>query len=176
MDGRIDYQIEKYQFAMADESARLTRQWTEVMDECCQLKAGAEERLRAALLNADYVTSFELPFRFQLIRAPQLIDLVRKDLPLSRKPVTIGDSRYSCVYSLKTDLSHIPDEFRYRFSNRIRRVAVDGITTAPYQEIAKQVKRQRNDYGWRWKPVWRSPRLMDYSGLVCSGSWQRTQR
>ncbi|MCQ4051962.1 hypothetical protein FK514_28475, partial [Klebsiella pneumoniae] len=41
--------------------------------ECRQLRAGAEERLRIALLNVDYVTSFELPFRLLLVRAPQLI-------------------------------------------------------------------------------------------------------
>ncbi len=64
------------------------------MDECQQLKAGSEKRLRIALLNVYYVTSFELPFRLQLIRAPQLIDRARKELPLSRKPVTIGDNRY----------------------------------------------------------------------------------
>lgn len=140
MDARIDYQIEKYQFDMTDEPLRLAQQWAEVMDECRQLKAGSEERLRIALLNVDYVTSFELPFRLLLIRSPQLIDLVRKDLPLSRKPVTIGDNRYGCVYSLKSDLSNVPDEFRYRFSNRIRRITANGITTTPYQDIARQVK------------------------------------
>ena len=58
--GRIDYQPEKYQFSCADEPPRLTRQWADVLEECRQLKAGAEERLRIALLNVDYVTSFEL--------------------------------------------------------------------------------------------------------------------
>lgn len=72
MSGRIDYQIEKYSFGAADESPRLTHQWAEVAAECRQLKAGAEERLRIALLNVDYVTSFELPFRLVLTRAPQL--------------------------------------------------------------------------------------------------------
>ncbi len=43
----------------------------------------------------------------------------------------------------KTDLSQIPDEFRYRFSNRIRRVASGEVTNTPYQEIAKQVKAPR---------------------------------
>ncbi|MCS2152186.1 helix-turn-helix domain-containing protein [Scandinavium goeteborgense] len=143
MNARVDYHMEKYQFIETRETQRLAQQWAEVMDECQQLKAGSEERLRIALLNVDYVTSFELPFRLQLIRAPQLIDRVRKELPLSRKPVTIGDSRYGCVYTVKTDLSAIPEEFRYRFSNRIRRVTAEGLTTATYQEIAKQVKAPR---------------------------------
>jgi len=143
MNARVDYHMEKYQFIETRETQRLTQQWAEVMDECHHLKAGSEERLRIALLNVDYVTSFELPFRLQLIRAPQLIDRVRKELPLSRKPVTIGDSRYGCVYTVKTDLSAIPEEFRYRFSNRIRRVTAEGLTTATYQEIAKQVKAPR---------------------------------
>ncbi len=143
MNARVDYHMEKYQFIETGETQRLTQQWAEVMEECHHLKAGSEERLRIALLNVDYVTSFELPFRLQLIRAPQLIDRVRKELPLSRKPVTIGDSRYGCVYTVKTDLSTIPDEFRYRFSNRIRRVTLEGVTTAAYQAIAKQVKAPR---------------------------------
>lgn len=143
MNARVDYHMEKYQFIETRETQRLAQQWAEVMDECQQLKAGSEERLRIALLNVDYVTSFELPFRLQLIRAPQLIDRVRKELPLSRKPVTIGDSRYGCVYTVKTDLSAIPEEFRYRFSNRIRRVTAEGLTTATYQEIATQVKAPR---------------------------------
>ncbi len=47
---RIDYHLEKYQFSCADESPRLTRQWADVPEECRQVKAGAEERLRIALL------------------------------------------------------------------------------------------------------------------------------
>jgi hypothetical protein len=54
--------------------------------ECRQLQAGAEERLRIALLNVDYVTSFELPFRLLLVRAPQLIADVRETLQLIVKP------------------------------------------------------------------------------------------
>jgi len=143
MSERIDYQIEKYQFAAIDESPRLTQQWAEVTEECRQIKAGSEERLHIALLNVDYVTSFEIPFRLQLIRAPQLIDQLRKTLPLGRKPVTISESRYGCVYSIRADLNNVPDAFRYRFTHRIRRVTADGVTTAAYQEIAKQIKAPR---------------------------------
>ncbi|CSN68330.1 Uncharacterised protein [Shigella sonnei] len=38
------------------------------MRECRDTGAGARERLRIALLNVDYVTSFELPFRLLLTR------------------------------------------------------------------------------------------------------------
>lgn len=47
--------------------------------------AGVEERLRIALLNVDYVTSFELPFRLLLTRTPQLIDKLRKEFALTQK-------------------------------------------------------------------------------------------
>lgn len=51
----------------------------------------AEERLRA-LLNVDYVTSFELPFRLLLTRAPQLIASVRDELALNQKSATFNES------------------------------------------------------------------------------------
>ena len=140
MTGRIDYQIEKYSFTEAGETARLTRQWAEVRDECRQENAGAEARLRIALLNVDYVTSFELPFRLLLVRSPQLIAGLRDELQLSQKNVLFNGKRFGCVYSLKTSLSEIPDTFQYRFSNRIRRVVSGNSTAAPYQEIATQTK------------------------------------
>lgn len=59
-------------FTEAAETPRLKRQWGEVLEECRQLKAGPEERLRIALLNVGYVASIELPFRLLLIRTPQL--------------------------------------------------------------------------------------------------------
>lgn len=140
---RIDYQIEKYVFSDIGESPRITRQWAEVAGECLQQKAGSEERLRIALLNVDYVTSFELPFRLLLIRAPQLIDRLREELSINQKSVTINGKNRGCVYSLTTDLSKAPDSFRYRFSNRIQRVEPSGPTAAPYLEIAKQTKEPR---------------------------------
>ncbi|GMW71302.1 hypothetical protein LOCUS_54030 [Klebsiella pneumoniae] len=42
MAGRIDYDIEKYQFTEAGETPRLREQWREVYLECRQLRAGAE--------------------------------------------------------------------------------------------------------------------------------------
>jgi hypothetical protein len=143
MTGRIDYQIEKYHFTAIDEAPRLTRQWEEVLEECRQEKAGSESRLRIALLNVDYVTSFELPFRLLLVRAPQLIDKLRGEFALNQKNAVINTSKRGCVYSLNEDFQTVPDEFRYRFSHRIRRVAEDGVTAAPFQQVAAQSKLPR---------------------------------
>ncbi|WP_436883348.1 helix-turn-helix domain-containing protein [Enterobacter asburiae] len=141
--GRIDYQIEKYQFSCASEPPRLTRQWGDVLEECRQLKAGAGERLRIALLNVDYVTSFELPFRLLLIRTPQLIAGLRDELQVSQKSVIFNGKRFGCVWSLKTDLSTIPDAFQYRLVTRIHRLDATETTAAPYQQIARDVKTPR---------------------------------
>ncbi|ULH11513.1 DNA-binding protein [Serratia marcescens] len=141
--GRIDYQIEKYQFSCADETPRLTRQWADVLEECRQLNGGAEDRLRIALLNVDYVTSFELPFRLLLIRTPQLVAGLRDELQLSQKNVLFNGKRFGCVWSLKADISAIPDEFQYRMVTRIRREDPTGVTATPYQQIAKAVKAPR---------------------------------
>ena len=143
MSGRIDYQTEKYSFTEAAESSRLTGQWADVIAECREMKAGPEERLRIALLNVDYVTSFELPFRLLLLRTPQLIASVRDALQLSQKNVIFNGKRFGCVYTLKASLDGIPDEFQYRLSHRIRRIDPEGVTEAPYQQIAKAVKSPR---------------------------------
>lgn len=143
MTGHIDYQIEKYQFTALGEDPRLTRQWAEVITECQQSRAGSEERLRIALLNVDYVTSFELPFRLLLIRAPQLVAGMREMLAISQKSAVFNDKRFGCVYSLKTGLGDIPDAFHYRLSTRIRRVAPGGSDAAPFQQIAKETKAPR---------------------------------
>lgn len=143
MCGRIDYQTEKYSFTEAAESSRLTGQWADVIAECREMKAGPEERLRIALLNVDYVTSFELPFRLLLLRTPQLIASVRDALQLSQKNVIFNGKRFGCVYTLKASLDGIPDEFQYRLSHRIRRIDPEGLTEAPYQQIAKAVKSPR---------------------------------
>jgi len=143
VSGRIDYQTEKYSFTEAAESSRLTGQWADVIAECREMKAGPEERLRIALLNVDYVTSFELPFRLLLLRTPQLIASVRDALQLSQKNVIFNGKRFGCVYTLKASLDGIPDEFQYRLSHRIRRIDPEGLTEAPYQQIAKAVKSPR---------------------------------
>ncbi|MEG3130568.1 DNA-binding protein [Pantoea cypripedii] len=140
---RIEYQIEKYSFMEVNESPVRTRQWEEVLDECRQLQAGAEERLRIALLNLDYVTSFELPFRLLLVRTPQLIAGLRDELQITRKSATFNGKRFGCIWSVKSDLSNMPDEFQYRLVTRIRRVDSAGITAAPYQHIARELKAPR---------------------------------
>ncbi len=63
----------------------LRRQWQDVLEECRQAEAGPEERLRIALLNVDYVISFELPFRLLLTRTPQLIAACVKNGTSARK-------------------------------------------------------------------------------------------
>ncbi|HEY3985904.1 DNA-binding protein [Cedecea sp.] len=143
MSDRIDYQIEKYSFTEIDETPRLSRQWEEVREEYQKEPQDAEQRLRLALLNVDYVTSFELPFRLLLLRAPQLIDQMRAEFQLSQKSVTINGSRRGEVYSIKADLSAVPDAFRYRFSNRIRRIEPGGNPATAYQQIALQVRSPR---------------------------------
>lgn len=143
MTERIDYQIEKYSFADVAQTPRLTQQWQDVLDECRQVNASAEERLRIALLNVDYVTSFELPFRLLLIRAPQLIAGLRDEFQLNQKNVIFNGKRFGCVYSLKNNLDEVPDVFQYRLATRIRRVDSTGTTAAPFQQIAKDVKAPR---------------------------------
>ncbi|MGG7798403.1 DNA-binding protein [Klebsiella aerogenes] len=143
MAGRIDYQIEKFQFIERNESPRITRQWAEVIAECQQEKANSETRLRTALLNVDYATSFELPFRLLLIRAPQLVDRLRHALALNQKSVVINGKKRGCVYSLKADLSAVPEEFRYRFVSRIIRSGPGAVSAAPYQQLAKEIKAPR---------------------------------
>ncbi|WP_368541894.1 helix-turn-helix domain-containing protein [Enterobacter soli] len=143
MTARVDYHIEKYLLTEAAEPERLTRQWAEVLEECREQKSGAEERLRSALLNVDYVTSFELPFRLLLTRAPQLIDAVRDELQISQKNVLFNGKRFGCVYSLKMNLAGIPDEFSYHLKTRIQRSDAGGSSEAPYRQIAQQVKAPR---------------------------------
>lgn len=148
MRTRIDYLADKYCFTELNESPRLLRQWQDVQEECRQTEAGPEERLRIALLNVDYVTSFELPFRLLLTRTPQLIAALREEWDISQKNVMFNDKRFGCVYNLKASLSGGPDTFRYHLSHRIRRVVANENTSSPYQLIAREVKapRQRLKY------------------------------
>jgi len=138
MTGRVDYHLEKYLLTEAGEPERLTRQWAEVMRECHDQKSGAEERLRLALLNVDYVTRFELPFRLLLLRTSQLIAGLRDPLLLNQKDAIFNGKRFGCVWSPKTDLSALPDEFRYHLVTRIRRVSPDDVSVSPFQQIRKK--------------------------------------
>lgn len=140
MQEYIDYQIEKYQFRARNESPRLMRQWEDVMRECRDTGAGARERRRTALLNVDYVTSFELPFRLLLTRTPQMIDSLRREWLLSQKKVLFNGRQRGCVYSLQNDLSGVPDCFSYSLATRIRRGDSYGMTTRCFTDIAGQVK------------------------------------
>ncbi|SQQ20105.1 putative DNA-binding protein [Escherichia coli] len=111
MRTRIDYLADKYCFTERNESPRLRRQWQDVLEECRQTEAGPEERLRIALLNVDYVTSFELPFRLLLTRTPQLIAALREEWDISQKNVVFNDKRFGCVY-VSFRRTHIDAFFR----------------------------------------------------------------
>lgn len=143
MTGLIDYQIEKYSFTEATETPRLSQQWLDVIAECRDEQADPLTRVRIALLNVDYVTSFELPFRLLLTRTPQLIARLREEFQLSQKNVIFNGKRFGCVWSLKEDLIDIPETYQYRLATRIRRVDPTGTTATPFQHIAKEVKAPR---------------------------------
>ena len=167
MRTRIDYLADKYSFTERNESPRLRRQWQDVLEECRLTEAGPEERLRIALLNVDYVTSFELPFRLLLTRTPQLIAALREEWDISQKNVVFNDKRFGCVYNLKASLSGGPDTFRYHLSHRIRRVVANENTSSPYQQIAREVKAPRE----RLKYVLEAGLLVTaLDGLFWSGS------
>ena len=135
MTDRIDYQLEKYSFTAIDESPRLTRQWADVLAECQREKAGSVERVRIALLNVDYVTSFELPFRLLLLRTPQYIGYLRDELALNQRTAVLNGKKRG------RDLNGVPDAVRYRLSSRITR---SGDTpAAAFQQIANQTKLPR---------------------------------
>lgn len=86
---------------------------------------------------------FELPFRLLLIRTPQLIVGLRDELQLSQKNVIFNGKRYGRVWSMKSDLSTVPDAFQYRLVTRIRRKCPEGTTAAAYQQIARDMKTPR---------------------------------
>lgn len=101
MRTRIDYLADKYSFTELNESPRLRRQWQDVLEECRQTEAGPEERLRIALLNVDYVTSFELPFRLLLTRihTPFLFTKeIDSSSPYLYKAVTTGQTLKSAEF------------------------------------------------------------------------------
>ncbi|RJF05270.1 hypothetical protein D2187_29800, partial [Escherichia coli] len=73
---------------------RLRQQWQDVQEECRQAEVGSGERLRNALLNVDYTTSFELPFRLLLTRTSQLIAVLWEEWDISQKNVVFNDKRF----------------------------------------------------------------------------------
>lgn len=155
MTRRIDYLIEKYHFTEINESPRIASQWKEVLAECQQENAGVEERLRIALLNVDYVTSFELPFRLLLTRTPQLIDKLRKEFALTQKNVLINDKRRGGF----TASMPISVASPMPFAIVCRRVsAVWMRKPLPRRPISRLPVRQsipRNGFAWHWRVVCR---------------------
>lgn len=78
-----------------------------------------------------------------MLRTPQLIAGLRDELQLNQKEAIFNGKRFGCVWSLKADLGAIPVEFHYHLVTRIRRVSLDGVSAAPFQQIAKEVKSPR---------------------------------
>ena len=143
-NARIDYRIEKYQLTEASETPKIAAQWQQVINVCQQQKAGSTERLRIALQIVDYVTSFELPFRLMLIRAPQLIDKLREEGGIFSKSAKINGNKRCVVYSRHADFS-APEDFQYRRTYKVFRTGAEGGTTSSYTSITRQsdVPRER---------------------------------
>lgn len=133
---RIDYRMEKYQLTEASETPKIAAQWQQVINTCQQQKAGSTERLRIALQTVDYVTSFELPFRLLLVRAPQDIARLQQEMPFHSRPVKINGQKRGKLYSLKRDVV-TPDEFRYSRRFKVFRSGAEGGTEASYLAIVK---------------------------------------
>jgi len=134
---RIDYRIEKYQLTEVSETPKIAAQWQQVINACQQQKAGSTERLRIALQTVDYVTSFELPFRLMLIRAPQLIDKLREEGEVFSKSAKLNGNKRCVVYSRHADFS-APDDFQYMRTYKVFRTGAEGGTTSSYTSITKQ--------------------------------------
>lgn len=130
---RIDYRIEKHQITEASETPHQTKQWLIVQ----QQHAGEIARVRLALYTLPYVTSYELPFRLLLIRAPQAIEKLRNELTIHSRWVEINGSKRGVLYSLDADVA-APEAFYYRRSHRIFRSGTEGGTENSYTSIARQ--------------------------------------
>ena len=133
---RIDSMADKYCFTFGGINPHVFASSGRMSRRSVGRLRRAEERLHIALLNVDYVTSFELPFRLLLTRTPQLIVTLREAWDISQKNVVFNDKRFGCVYSLKASLSGVPDIFRYHLSHRIRRMVGSENTSSPWQQIA----------------------------------------
>lgn len=139
---RIDYQIDRYQLSEASETPRLVAQWQQVQDQSHDLALDAFARLRLALTTVDYVTSFELPFRLLLVRAPQDIARLQQEMPFHGRPVKINGQKRGKLYSLKRDVV-APDEFRYSRRFKVFRSGAEGGTEASYLAIVKAAESPR---------------------------------
>ncbi|WP_337049997.1 DNA-binding protein [Serratia fonticola] len=142
---RIDYIIEKHTITEQSETPRLAQQWQQVVATCQEQQADSLSRLKAAFATVDYLTSFELPFRLMLIRAPQLIDHLREDRKVYSQPVEINGRKRGVVYSRHADFTGVPKSFQYHRTCKLSRSGAAGGTTASYTAITKQtdVPRER---------------------------------
>jgi hypothetical protein len=135
---RIDYQIAHHHIAEASETPHQAKQWLMVQ----QQHAGEIARVRLALHSLPYVTSYELPFRLLLIRAPQAIEKLRDELTIHCRRVEINGNKRGVLYSLKRDVV-APEAFRYSRRFRVFRSGAEGGTESSYTHIAGQVSSPR---------------------------------
>jgi hypothetical protein len=136
---RIDYHIEKHTISERSETPETIAQWQKVVATCRDGAISSEiSRVLLALRTVDYVTSFELPFRLLVTRAPQAIDKLRDEHKVYCKPVTINGRKRGRVYSLSANINAIPNEFHYQRQGKVWRLSDGAITTSSYIDISRQ--------------------------------------
>lgn len=131
---RIDYQIALNHITEASETPHQAKQWLIVQ----QPHAGEIARVRLALHSLPYVTSYELPFRLLLIRAPQAIETLRDELTIHSRRVEINGSKRGVLYSLDANIA-APSAFHYTRKFTVFRSGAEGGTENSYTSIARQV-------------------------------------
>lgn len=135
---RIDYQIALNHITEVSETPHQAKKWFIVQ----QQHAGEVDRVRMALRRLSYVTSYELPFRLLLIRAPQAIEKLRDELSIHSRRVKINGSKRGILYSLDADVA-APEAFHYTRKLTIFRSGAEGGTENSYTSIARQVSAPR---------------------------------
>lgn len=135
---RIDYQIALNHITEASETPHQAKQWFMVQ----QPHAGEIARVRLALHSLPYVTSYELPFRLLLIRAPQAIEKLRDELTIHSRRVEINGSKRGVLYSLDANVA-APEAFHYTRKFTVFRSVAEGGTENSYTRIARQVSLPR---------------------------------
>ena len=135
---RIDYQIALNHITDASETPHQAKQWFIVQ----QQHAGEIARVRLALHSLPYVTSYELPFRLLLIRAPQAIEKLRDELTIHSRRIEINGSKRGVLYSLDANIA-APAAFHYTRKFTVFRSGAEGGTENSYTRIARQVSLPR---------------------------------
>lgn len=132
---RIDYQILKNHLVVHGEPLRITQQWASVIAQCQSAQLNADQRAALALSTVDYVTSYELPFRLLLLRAPQAVDAIRKEMKIYSRRVDINGGGTGVVYSRKSDIVTY-DDFHYTHQTEVIREDASGQTQKDYVQFS----------------------------------------